>query len=144
GPDFAFPPRALAALAPGGHGARVDLDRAPPDALRSYPLIVTRRDPSASPPPAAYREVRQGPYYVVWQRTPHAAPALAHLAPALAGGRFCTRLSQLAHLARATGESLVAARGPELISVATGRMAHPRRWGHDRGALVMSHPGTLA
>ncbi len=52
GPDFMFPPRAIALA---GHGHPVNLDRVPPAALLSYPLIVTRRDPAvaARRPPTA-------------------------------------------------------------------------------------------
>jgi hypothetical protein len=144
GPDFAFAPPSLAAIAPAGHGGRLALDRAPPRALRAYPLIVTRRDPDESPPPAAYREVWQGRYYVVWARRAQAAPALAHLAPALSGTRFCLRLSALARRAHVSGARLIGARGPRTVSVAVGRLPHPAHWGHQRDALVMSRPGTLA
>ena len=57
-----------------------------PAALRSYPLIVTRRDPAASRPPAAYRLLCQGAYYEVWGRLPGAPAALAHVAPARDNG----------------------------------------------------------
>src|SRR6202012_1899530 len=67
GPDFVYPPPALASLA-GGYGRPVRLDRATPGSLSAYPLIVTRRDPSASRPPAAYRLAWQGAYYDVWMR----------------------------------------------------------------------------
>src|SRR5207302_1202460 len=77
-PDFVYPPPALAHLA-DGYGRPVQLDRAAPAALLAYPLIITRRDPSASPPPVAYRLAWQGASYSVWSRPPGAAPALAHL-----------------------------------------------------------------
>ena len=67
GPDFVYPPPALASLA-GGYGQPVRLDRASSQALRPYPLIVTRRDPSATPPPAPYALVWEGSYYQVWSR----------------------------------------------------------------------------
>ncbi len=47
GPDFVYPPPALADAA-GGYGEPVDLDRVAPGALLAYPLIITRRDPAAS------------------------------------------------------------------------------------------------
>ena len=61
-----YPPAGLRLMA--GHGYPVDLDRVPPAASCAYPLIVTRRDPTASDPPSAYRLVWQGTYYQVWAR----------------------------------------------------------------------------
>ena len=81
GPGFMFPPRGIVLPA----GQPVDLDLISPAALRSYPLIVTRRDPSSERPPAAYRLVWQGAYYQVWGRRPGAAAALAHLAASSTG-----------------------------------------------------------
>ena len=86
GLDFMYPPAGLRLM--GGHGYPVDLDRVPPAALVPYPLIVTRRDPTASDPPSAYRLQWQGTYYQVWARTPGAPAAIAHLglSPTRAGG----------------------------------------------------------
>src|SRR6185437_6639659 len=79
GPNFVYPPPALAAAA-GGHGHPVQLDRIAPAKLAEYPLIVMRRDPTAVRPPAAYRLLWQGVYYQVWGRRPKARMALAHIA----------------------------------------------------------------
>jgi len=143
GPDFTYPPPALAAVA-SGHGARIELDRAPPSALAAYPLIITRRDPAATPPPTAYGEVREGAYYVVWQRTHGAPVASAHLAPALAGARgFCARLTALVAAARAHGARLVAAERPAAISIAVRDLARRIGWGRTPYGLVMSRPAAL-
>src|SRR3984957_3912733 len=80
GPGFMYPPPAIAQT----EGRPANLDLISPAALRSYPLIVTRRDPAASRPPAAYRLLYQGAYYEVWGRLPGAPAALAHVAPASA------------------------------------------------------------
>ena len=72
GPDFVYPP-AAAAKAAAGHGRPVRLDRLAPSVLAAYPLIISRRDPLASRPPAAYRLAWQGSYYEVWQRRPRSA-----------------------------------------------------------------------
>jgi hypothetical protein len=79
GPNFVYPPPALATAA-GGHGHPVRLDRIAPAKLAAYPLIVMRRDPTAVRPPAAYRLLWQGVYYQVWGRRINARPALAHVA----------------------------------------------------------------
>ncbi len=148
GPDFVYPPRALAAAA-GGYGDPVELDRVAPSALLAYPLIITRRDPAASRPPAAYRLLWQGSYYQVWGRRKGAPAASAHEALAGPPERQCARIGELARTA-AAGELLVAAPAPELVRVALARAWRPRRWGHTlkgtggREGLVMSTPGRLS
>jgi hypothetical protein len=80
GPGFMYPPPAVAQT----EGQPANLDLISPTALRSYPLIVTRRNPTAPRPPAAYHLLYQGAYYEVWGRRPGAPAALAHVAPASA------------------------------------------------------------
>jgi hypothetical protein len=143
GPDFVYPPPALAALA-GAYGYPVDLDRAPPQALLAYPLIITRRDPSASRPPAAYALAWQGAYYEVWSRRRGAAAALAHVGLDGAPGSQCQRIAVLARTPAPPGARLLAARAPQEVSVSLARASHPRRWGHQRQGLVMSTPGRLS
>ncbi len=143
GPDFVYPPPALAGVA-RGYGDPVDLDRAPPLALLSYPLIVTRRDPSAARPPSAYALLWQGTYYQVWGRRPGAAAALAHVALPGAPGADCSAVRNLAALARAHGAQLVAAASPELVRIRVARAPHPAGWAHQHQGLVMSRPGRLS
>ena len=76
GPGFMFPPRAIVQT----EGQPADLGRISPAALRAYPLIVTRRDPAAARPPAAYSLLWQGTYYQVWGRRPGAPAASVHVA----------------------------------------------------------------
>jgi hypothetical protein len=148
GPDFAYPPPALAATA-GGHGQPVLLDRAPPAALAAYPLIVTRRDPAASRPPAAYRLLWQGSYYQVWRRRPGAPAASLHQALSGSPAQQCARIGRVARRAGA-GQLLVAAQAPQVIGISLARAARPARWGHtprgagEREGLVMSTPGHLS
>jgi hypothetical protein len=145
GPDFMYPPSALASSA-GGYGQPVVLDRASPRSLGGYRLIVTRRNPVASPPPAAYTLLWQGTYYEVWGRRPGAAAALAHLA--LSGPR-ATRCDAFAAVARAAlagrgrGVVLAAAESAPLVDVPLGATSHPSNWGHEREGLVLNHPGVL-
>jgi hypothetical protein len=148
GPDFVYPPPALAALA-GGYGRPVRLDRAPLGALASYPLIVTRREPAATRPPAAYRMVFQGAYYQVWRRRRDAPPALRHVPLAGPPARQCRLIGALAARpqgarAAATEPRLAAAPTPVAVRVDLAGSRHPHDWGHERGALVMNHPGTLS
>lgn len=110
GPDFAYPPPALASAA-GGYGRPVDLDRIAPAALVAYPLIVMRRDPTAARPPVAYRLLWQGSYYEVWGRRPGAKPAIAHVvvsappAPPTPPRSLCSQLTRVADLAHSGGAS---------------------------------------
>ena len=129
GPDFVYSPPALAGAA-GATAIRSKLDRLPPAALLSYPLIVTRRDPSAPRPPSAY------------------TPALAgHLLrgvgppPRRARGdrRHRARRARPASSARASGASpasrrahareLVAASSPALVHVSLAGASHPHALG---------------
>ncbi|HEY2181173.1 MAG TPA: hypothetical protein VGH09_05825 [Solirubrobacteraceae bacterium] len=118
GPDFVYPPPALAALA-GGYGRPVALERASASALRPYRLIVTRRDPSAAPPPAAYALVWEGAYYQVWARGAPAAGASHSGTRALAAPASIVRVD------------LRAAR-------------HPRGWGREHAGWAMRRPGALS
>jgi hypothetical protein len=143
GPDFVYPPPALAASA-GGYGQPVDLDRVPPPALLAYPLIVTRVDPAASRPPAAYRLLWQGRYYEVWGRRRGAPAAREHVALSGSPAVQCTEIALLAGSREAGSDArLIAARAPTIVRIDLGRSIHPRGWGHERHALVMGRPGTL-
>jgi hypothetical protein len=143
GPDFVYPPAALAAAA-GGYGQPVALERIPPAALLAYPLIITRRDPSADRPPAAYRLAWQGRYYQVWRRRARAPAALAHVALTGAPAAQCAAIGRLAATTPTNpGAQLVAAQAPTLLRIHLRRTAHPADWGHERQGLVMSHPGRL-
>jgi hypothetical protein len=158
GPGFMFPPRSIAQA----EGQPADLDQISPAALRAYPLIVTRRDPAASRPPAAYRLLWQGTYYEVWGRRPGAPAALAHVglsnapvgAPAgvgvgaraggAAGGLSaqCSRVEHVARLAESHGAQLIGASPPEIVGIDVARASHPA-WRESRLGLLMSRPGHL-
>jgi hypothetical protein len=143
GPDFVYPPPALAGLA-RGYGNPVKLDRASPIALRSYSLIVSRRDPSATPPPSAYRLLWQGTYYEVWGRRPGARAAIAHLVPSGSLSRQCARIGRLAQIATSAGAELIAAESPTLVRIQLAGATYPRGWGHQREGLVMRRAGRLS
>jgi hypothetical protein len=142
GPNFVFAPPALAASA-GGHGRPVELQRAPLRALLAYSLIITRIDPSAAPPPAAYALLWQGHYYRVWGRRPGADGALARTVPGGEGAHACARELALARLATARRLRLVAAGTPELVRIGLHRERRPRGWGRQRDGFVMARPGRL-
>jgi hypothetical protein len=143
GPDFAYPPPALAGAA-GGRGRPVALDRIAPAKLSAYRLIVTRRDPAAVRPPAAYRLLWQGFYYQVWGRRPGARPALAHIALSGLSRTRCLQVAQrLAQRTRAG--RLVAALAPRAVTVRIPRRRfyRPPGWARARRGILMHRPGTL-
>jgi hypothetical protein len=143
GPNFQSPPPALVETASYLHPVR--LDRAPPRALLRYPLIVTRRNPTASPPPSAYRLLWQGSYYQVWGRRPGAPAAIAHVG--LAGGGPAAQCARIGQLAQQAGRraSLVAAVAPELVRVPLAEAPHPETWAQDTiGGLVISTSGHVS
>lgn len=112
GPDFAYAPPSLRAVA-HGYGRPVDLGRAGPSTLDPYPLIVTRRDPSAHRPPKSYSLAWQGVYYQVWRlgRQSSAAPTSADL--------------------------------PQPITVSIEHARRPRTWVLSRKLIFMKGGGTL-
>ncbi len=116
GADFAYPPPSIEAAA-GGYGRPVDLARVSPSALAAYPLIVTRRDPSAPDPPPLYRPAWQGVYYQVWRRIP---PARSHRAV------------------------LAAVRRGYLITVPLRHTVRPRNWVRSRKRILIGGAGTLS
>jgi hypothetical protein len=120
----------------------VRLDLARPRALLAYPLIVTRRDPSQSRPPAAYRLAWQGSYYQVWARRRGAPAAVRHVPLTGTVAQQCARIGATAASATSR-EELVGAQAPELVSVSLARSRRPRRWGRERQGLVMGTPGRL-
>jgi hypothetical protein len=115
GPDFVYPPPALASAA-GGYGNPVELDKIAPAAFASYPLIVTRRDPTAFRPTASYRLLWQGVYYQVWGRV---------RSDTSRGGQ-----SGGAPLAR-------------LVKVPLARTSRPPGWRLSRKGIIMGGAGTL-
>jgi hypothetical protein len=116
GPDFVYPPPALVAAA-GGYGDPVELDKIAPATFASYPLIVTRRDPSSSRPPVAYRLLWQGVYYQVWGRIPR--------------GALRSRQSSAMHATR-------------LVKVRLARTVRPAGWKLSGKGIVMGGAGTLS
>ena len=140
GPDFVYPPPALAAC-PSGYGDPVDLDRLPPAALRSYPLIVTRRDPAAARPPSAYACLAG--HLLPGVGPPAGRPAaLARLESSSTRPIQCSSVAGLARIAMAHGAQLVSARPPELVPVDVAHASHPA-WKQTRLGLLMSAPGRL-
>ena len=116
GPDFLYPPPALSHFAQP-HGYPVNLDRVAPHKFLAYPLIVTRIDPVASRPPAAYRLLWRGTYYEVWGRRGDAEPALYHLGLYPSRAAPCRAIERVAQIAQRAGGALIAAKPPPIVGV---------------------------
>jgi hypothetical protein len=143
GPDFVYPP--LVAGLARGYGRPVELDRDPPKALAGYALIVTRRDPSAPPPPAAYALAWQGVYYEVWARRAGAAPALAHVAADSARAPLsCARVLRTVRLAEARRALAVGALAPQLVRIRLRHVRPPKGWGRQHGGFTLRRPGSVS
>jgi hypothetical protein len=140
GPDFIYPPVGLVGI-DAGHGGKVDVTRARGTALRAYPLIVTRRDPTAIRPPSAYRLLWQGTYYQVWGRRPHTPAAIARYR--LTGTRpvACSRVKAIASVATAHAATLVAASPAEIVRIDLAAAHRSANWKHVEIWYVMPSPG---
>jgi hypothetical protein len=142
GPDFLYPPIGLIGI-DVGHGGQVQLSRARAAALRAYPLIITRRDPSAIRPPAAYRLSWQGTYYQVWSRITGARAAIARFR--LTGTRpvACSRVRAIARVAASQGAMLIAASPTDVVRIDLARAHRPATWRRVDIWYVMPGPGRL-
>jgi hypothetical protein len=142
------------------YGHYFDLDEELLSFVEGYPIIVTRRSPSASRPPANYRLVYQNAYYLGWERM--AAPRVLEHLPlqqqfSPSSTIQCSALGSI--VAKAPhGSELVVATAPEVSWFAP--IADPRRsagWvadpnlpgvvetrtgGHAEGVLDVKHEGT--
>ena len=142
GPNFIYGPPAFAHTE-AFYRHPVELERLPPADLLPYRLIVTRRDPSASRPPSAYRLLWQGSYYQVWGRRKGAPAAISDLPLSGPPAAQCTRIGQLSRLARLHRAQLIAAGSPVLVRVPVLHSSHPRGWGRLGDGLAMKTPGRL-
>ncbi len=141
GLDFMYPPVGLRTMK--GHGYPVDLDHVPPAALRAYPLILMRRDPTASEPPSAYRLAWQGAYYQVWARRPGAPAAIDHLGLSSTRPVQCSSVQRLAQVAESHGAQLVAATPPETAMAGVADSRHTPNWTYTHPGLEMTGAGQM-
>lgn len=149
GPDFVYAPPGLASLVEKTegrtYGGRLGLGSAAPRTLRPYPLIVTRRDPAAMPPPAGYDLAWHGRWYEVWSRRAGAAREVARSVTAHGPGPLgCDAVAGVVRRAARLHARAVATLQPRIVRVRLGRARHPRGWGRIRSGWAMQHPGTLS
>jgi hypothetical protein len=108
-----------------------DLDEMTLDYVRNFPLIVRRRNPIASRPPAPYRRVFLGDHYEVWRASPGRLIQVLDHVPL--GDRAdataevdCPTVRGLA--ARGDAGALVAAVRRSPLRVAAADMENTARW----------------
>jgi hypothetical protein len=131
------------------YGHYFDLDQELFSFVEKYPIIVTRRSPAASRPPANYKLVYENAYYLGWERTSK-PEVLEHLplqqiySPSLPVD--CAALgpivAQAPHNAR-----LVVAKAPELSGYEPlSDPKHPTGWSADpaqAGSVFTATPGRV-
>jgi len=112
-------------------GQAVDLDEIQQVELDPYNLLVVRRSPAASRPPAGFRLAHAGTYYTVWERQTPPGTLLEHLplGTSLDSGDIpsCAEVGRLAELAGSDG-TLVAARAGTPIAVDFSAASRPAGW----------------
>jgi hypothetical protein len=122
------------ALTDGGvpeKGEYVDLDQIEPAELDTFALLVVRRSPAESRPPASFELAHQTDHYDVWRRRPAPGPLVEHLPLGtwLDAGDVpeCSEVRRLAQAAGEGGE-LVAARVGTPIAVEFPPDSLPSGW----------------
>lgn len=140
GPDFVYPPSALAV----GYGQPVELSRYSPSAIAGYPLVITRRDPSATPPPVVYSLAWEGAYYAVWARRRGAGTALLHVSAAGRRPLSCARVLRTVRMGETEHARAIGVLAPELVRIRLRPGAHPRGWGRERRGFAMRRAGLLS
>jgi hypothetical protein len=129
------------------YGHYFDLDEELLSFVEEYPILVTRRSPAASRPPANYRPVYENRYYLGWRREPRPV-VLVHLPEqqlySPSATVTCPALREVvAHAVR--GSELVEAIAPEVVTFQP--LSAPDRsagWGTDpsqAGAVLTVGPG---
>jgi hypothetical protein len=107
-----------------------DLDEMTLDYVQRFPVIVRRRSPVASRPPAPYRRTSVGDYYEVWERSEGAPEVRTHLSLGddtdPTGPVDCRALGELARQAR--GQRLLVAERPSPLRLEAADMEHPPDW----------------
>jgi hypothetical protein len=129
------------------YGHSFDLDQELLSFVEGYPIIVTRRSPAASRPPANYRLVYENDYYLGWRREPHPR-VLRHLPEqqlySSSGAVECPALERIVTGAP-LGTELAAAEAPQVRWFEPlYSLDRPFGWGlvpGQHGAIIANTPG---
>jgi hypothetical protein len=129
-----------------------DTDQISLSALLTYRTLVLRRSPAQSRPPSAYRLVRRGDYYDVWQRPAGVSPTSTAIIEHHPLGDFedpgaepaCSEVEAVAAVAGPDGKVATVERKPN-VGASLSESSHPESWiPTEAGSpdLVPHGPGT--
>ena len=123
-----------------------DLDEMTLDYVQRFPLIVRRRNPVASRPPASYRRIFRGDYYEVWERSAGRPEVREHMPLGDDGDPTgpvdCDTLRELA--GRAAGATLLVAERRSPVRIEASSLERPADWAlSDIGRVHAQRAGEL-
>jgi hypothetical protein len=116
-----------------------DLDELQPKYVQSFALLVLRRGPGQSRPPANFELAERTSFYDVWQKERPARTVLAHQARFAGrppGASACARFAKQARSASGRKAQVAYAVTPTTVSVRLDRASHPVNWPVDNGGVV--------
>jgi len=143
----AITPKQVQLRVPQGFAAKYfDLDEETLSYVEQFPVIIKRRSPDASRPPANFRLDSTNGWYEAWTRRP--APKVVDHLPLQAGQRrairpSCADVRELGRIAR-PGETLVAATAPPDVRLHTSTARRSAGWlkhPYLPGMVVTDTPG---
>lgn len=148
GPGFSYKNSQLGMLRDGtapSYGLSYDLDQIPPRAVTSYGMIIARRRPDSSRPPAVFERVFRGRFYDVWRKRSD-TEVIAHLpaggALEAAGHVRCAELRRAISDAGSDIRLAYVAR-PRLPVVDPLEAQRSEGWAETTGGVGLYTPGEL-
>ena len=151
GPGFASRSETVARLRDGvlgSYGQSFDVDALPLEAVQKYPLILVRRKPENSRPPANFDLAFRGRFWDVWRRT--RSPRVVEHLPgggvlAAASKLRCREVRDLARRARGDDTRLTyAVRPPLAVLEAAKAPVRPAGWALLPEGVGLYSPGELS
>ena len=107
--------------------ASVEVDDVVPADLAPFRVIVRRRSPLASRPPAAFERIFAGEYWEAWERAASAAPAAARLPGGTNGAISCDDIGAFVRSSGARRLAAVVREHPPVIAGLLGGTV-PQQW----------------
>jgi hypothetical protein len=132
---YALQPPELRKAQPTTYAIWADLDEMTLDYVMRFQIVVRRRNPVASRPPAPFRRTFRGDYFEVWERDEGGPEVRDHLPLGndndAAGPVDCGAVRELA--AEADGGTLLVAERPSPLRLVAAAMDRPPDWPHVPG-----------
>jgi len=130
----------------GGLARAGDTDEYDQNFLQTFPLIIRRRDPTASRPPSDYTLAGTTRWYEIWKRTGNPRAIAAHYPlkarPKERTAAFCRRVQDSVDKV-GTGARIAYATPTEVVAMVALPQATPRFWGRVGDDLHAGTPGEL-